>query len=62
MRNVVSELLKKIGYEDKVHEDIFIKSLRQEAAEWACILNDKNCRELAHHKLQDYLANFTKHT
>lgn len=33
MQNVVSELLEKIGYDNKSHEDVLIKFLRQEAAE-----------------------------
>ncbi|XP_077269183.1 aminopeptidase N-like isoform X2 [Temnothorax americanus] len=44
---ILESVLNKIGYIDRVKEDIFIKYLRQEAAKWACTLNSSQCTTTA---------------
>jgi len=56
MQKIVNALLLKIGYNDNRNENIFIKCLRQEAAKWACILDDANCKNIAYENLLSYLG------
>ncbi|XP_018308846.1 glutamyl aminopeptidase [Mycetomoellerius zeteki] len=46
-RNILDNVLKNIGYLDIVEEDEFTKSLRLEAARWACTLNSQDCTTAA---------------
>jgi len=55
MRNILHELLGKIGYTENIHENDLIKCLRQEAAKWACILGDSDCNSNATFKLKQHL-------
>jgi len=56
MRNILHELLGKISYNEIFYtESNLIKCLRQEAAKWACILGDSDCKSNATFKLKQYL-------
>ncbi|XP_011061956.1 PREDICTED: aminopeptidase N-like [Acromyrmex echinatior] len=59
MRNIVSNLLEKIGYVN-LFNDIHITSLREEAAEWACFFGDETCRKTAYRELQTYMTTITE--
>jgi len=49
LRNILVELLKKIGYTDNS-----VKCLRQEVAKWACILGDSIRKKTAVDKLTNH--------
>ncbi|XP_071580883.1 aminopeptidase N-like isoform X2 [Temnothorax nylanderi] len=57
MRDILQELLKHITYTEKSDEkpNDLIKCLRQEAAKWACVLEDSNCQHFAAFKLKQHL-------
>jgi len=56
MQNILHELLGKIGYNEiSFNESDLIKCLRQEAAKWACILGDSDCKSNATFILKQYL-------
>ncbi|XP_071646515.1 aminopeptidase N-like [Temnothorax longispinosus] len=40
---ISESVLRKIGYTNKVKEDVFTECLRQEAAKWACNLHSSEC-------------------
>ncbi|XP_018378023.1 PREDICTED: aminopeptidase N-like [Trachymyrmex cornetzi] len=61
MRKIMYDLLEKIGYVNRVNDNIHIISLREEAAEWACFFGDDTCRKRAYKELQDYMTLVTKH-
>ncbi|XP_012062834.1 PREDICTED: aminopeptidase N-like [Atta cephalotes] len=61
MRNIVYNLLEKIGYVNRVDDNIHMISLRDEAAEWACFFGDETCRKTAYKELQNYMTLMTKH-
>jgi len=50
-------LLDKLGYDEVPIEDDLKRSLRLEAAKWACSLDDPTCIESARYKLIRHLAN-----
>lgn len=54
-------LLQNIKYEEKFTDDDFTKALRQEAVQWACILEQPNCLKMANNQLKRYLKNPTKY-
>ena len=63
IRNILKDLLDKIKYEEvdeygKFDKDEFRTRLRQEAAKWACVLDDLTCKEQAHTKLKNHLENY----
>ena len=51
----MEEPLKKLGYEEHLMENDFIKCLRQEIAKWACILQYDECQQSALRKLEQHL-------
>jgi len=55
MLKILNGLLVNIGYQEEDNETDIIKSLRQEAIKWACILKSTVCIEKAEHKLQEYM-------
>lgn len=57
MLNILNGVLEKIGYEENPKDDDLIKCLRQEAAKWACLLDDPHCKVIANMKLRKYLKN-----
>jgi len=61
MLKILNDLLKEIGYEEAPEDNDLTKCLRQEAAKWACILDDPRCREVAKTKLKNYLKNPESH-
>jgi len=61
MRNIVYNLLKKIGYVNRNNDNIHMISLRDEAAEWACFFGDETCRKIAYKELQNYMTLITEH-
>ncbi|XP_011061957.1 PREDICTED: aminopeptidase N-like [Acromyrmex echinatior] len=46
-RNILDNVLKNIGYLDIIEENEFTKSLRFEAARWACLLKSEDCTNSA---------------
>jgi len=54
LRNILVELLKKIGYTENLCEDNSVKCLRQEVAKWACILGDSIRKKTAVDKLTNH--------
>ncbi|KAG5333954.1 AMPN Aminopeptidase, partial [Acromyrmex charruanus] len=46
-RNILDNVLKNIGYLDIIEENEFTKSLRLEAARWACLLKSEDCTNAA---------------
>lgn len=57
--NQLNPLLRKIGYEENPSDTPYTKCLRQEAAKWACILGDRECKRKAIAKFEWHLANST---
>jgi len=55
MRNILNELLNKLTYNETYSEDILTKSLRLEAARWACIFDDLRCQHIANTMLKKHL-------
>lgn len=55
----LSDLLKKIEYEERYEDNEMTNSLRLLAARWACKLGHKQCQEVATTKLQAILNNST---
>jgi len=55
MRNILHKLLGNIGYIENFNDNDLIKCLRQEAAKWACILGDSDCKSNAIFKLKQHL-------
>jgi len=56
LRNILVELLKKIGYTENSYDDNSVKSLRQEVAKWACVLDDPICKKTAVDKLTNHFV------
>ncbi|KAM0734445.1 Aminopeptidase N [Formica fusca] len=62
MNKIFNILLQKLEYDEiidfsspiKKYEPDFRKSLRQEAAKWACLFGEINCRKKAHDILKEY--------
>ncbi|XP_029671183.1 aminopeptidase N-like isoform X1 [Formica exsecta] len=61
MRSILRGVLQELKYEEIANEDDFRKRLRQEAAKWACSLDDYKCKETASRKLERHLTNPKKH-
>ncbi|KAL6427822.1 hypothetical protein ACFW04_008335 [Cataglyphis niger] len=57
IRYLLNAVLEKLEYKEIHNEDDFRKRLRQEAAKWACSLDDQICLRAAHHKLKQHLEN-----
>jgi len=57
MLKILNGLLREIGYEEAPKDNDLTKCLRQEAAKWACILDDPRCKEMAKTKLRNYVKN-----
>ncbi|XP_071648693.1 aminopeptidase N-like isoform X2 [Temnothorax longispinosus] len=55
--NQLRPLFGKIGYKEKSEDNDFTKCLRQEAAKWACLLGDPECKTEAVTKLKWHLEN-----
>ncbi|XP_025263435.1 aminopeptidase N-like isoform X2 [Camponotus floridanus] len=55
MRNLLYDLLDKLEYDEISNEHELTKSLRMEAAKWACNLGGRICIEKAQHKLNRHL-------
>ncbi|XP_072748598.1 aminopeptidase N-like isoform X3 [Anoplolepis gracilipes] len=51
IKNILTNLLEKIKYEEEPKESDLTKCLRQEAIKWLCILDDPNCLIKAYDKL-----------
>lgn len=49
---ILDNLLKNIGYEERLEDDGMTKSLRLLAAKWSCKLGHNECRKAASAKLQ----------
>nr|XP_012225892.1 PREDICTED: thyrotropin-releasing hormone-degrading ectoenzyme-like [Linepithema humile] len=47
MEKLLSGVLYRIKYEPQPHENVLIKCLREEAVKWACIIGNKECRQVA---------------
>ncbi|XP_029156058.1 aminopeptidase N-like [Nylanderia fulva] len=58
---ILAGILLKIKYEEIDDTDKLRNCLRQEAAKWACVLNDITCKEVANKKLKQHLQDPTKH-
>ncbi|XP_011637135.1 aminopeptidase N-like [Pogonomyrmex barbatus] len=54
-------LLQKIGYREDPDENDFTKCLRQEAAKWACLLGDDECKKKALDNLKWHLEDQTNY-
>ncbi|KAL6427826.1 hypothetical protein ACFW04_008336 [Cataglyphis niger] len=61
MRNTLYDILEEINYTEVFNEDEHRKSLRQEAAKWACLLNVEKCLEVANKKLMQHIEDPKKH-
>ncbi|XP_029169374.1 uncharacterized protein LOC114939264 [Nylanderia fulva] len=61
VRYILRALLERIKYEEIDDRDQLRICLRQEAARWACFLDDLNCKEVANRKLEHHLLDPTKH-
>ncbi|XP_029161758.1 aminopeptidase N-like [Nylanderia fulva] len=61
VRYILRALLERIKYEEIDDTDQLRICLRQEAARWACFLDDLNCKEVANRKLEHHLLDPTKH-
>ncbi|XP_050459320.1 aminopeptidase Q-like [Cataglyphis hispanica] len=61
MQNTLYDILEVINYTEVFNEDEHRKSLRQEAAKWACLLNEKKCLEVANKKLMQHIKDPEKH-
>ncbi|XP_067216208.1 aminopeptidase N-like isoform X2 [Linepithema humile] len=59
MQNILSGVLQEIGYSSKAKESDLTDFLRKEAAKWACIIGEKNCREVANKLMLKDLHNVT---
>ncbi|XP_011067751.1 PREDICTED: thyrotropin-releasing hormone-degrading ectoenzyme-like [Acromyrmex echinatior] len=57
MKHILSNLLNNIGYLETFNDDDFTKSLRQEAARWACIFGVSQCLNNASFHLLHNLRN-----
>lgn len=57
IRHLLNIVLEKLEYNEIHDENDFRKRLRQEAAKWACSLDDQICLRTAHHKLKRHLEN-----
>jgi len=62
MLNLLYDLLHKLEYHEVSNEHDLTKSLRMEAAKWACNLDDRICIEEAQHNLNRHLADPEKNT
>jgi len=63
MLNLLYDLLDKLKTYDEVsNEHDLTKSLRMEAAKWACNLDGRVCIENAQHNLNRHLADLEKNT
>ncbi|XP_072749168.1 thyrotropin-releasing hormone-degrading ectoenzyme-like isoform X2 [Anoplolepis gracilipes] len=51
IKNILTNLLEKIKYEEDPEESDLTKCLRQEAIKWLCILGDSNCHIQAYKKI-----------
>jgi len=56
LRNILVELLEKIGYTENSYDDNNLKCLRQEVAKWSCILGDSICKKTAVDKLTNHFV------
>lgn len=61
MQGIFDELLRNIRYEESPNDDDMRKMLRLDAAKWACILGNAECKRIAAAKLNEHLANPTNH-
>lgn len=61
MQNTLDDILEKINYTEVSNEDERRKSLRQEAAKWACLLNVEKCLEEANKKLMKHIEDPEEH-
>ncbi|XP_029167117.1 aminopeptidase N-like isoform X2 [Nylanderia fulva] len=61
VKYALQEVLKKIKYEEIDDTDKLRICLRQEAARWACLLDDITCKKEANNKLEQHLQDFEKH-
>ncbi|XP_012228236.2 glutamyl aminopeptidase-like [Linepithema humile] len=55
--NLLVSLFDQIGYDAKPNEDKLTECLREEAAKWACLLGDVDCKTNANQKLDWHLQN-----
>jgi len=62
MQNLLYDLLDKLEYNEVSNEHDLIKSLRMEAAKWACNLGGRICIEKAKRNLNRHLADLEKNT
>jgi len=60
MKQILSELLKNTKYIEK-SDDEFINRLRQEAAKWACILDDVTCKNYSANNFKWHFENPEEH-
>ncbi|XP_029176633.1 aminopeptidase N-like [Nylanderia fulva] len=61
MRAIMINVLRKIGFEEIDDNDELRKCLRQEAARWACFLDDINCKKKANNKLKQHIKDPETH-
>jgi len=54
---ILNGLLHNIGYEENLSDDSITKSLRESALEWACNLNDFECKRQMAIKLEENIEN-----
>lgn len=57
MKRLLNDLLNNIGYLETLNDNDFTKSLRQEAARWACTLGVSSCINNATFHLLHHLRN-----
>jgi len=60
MLKILNGLLYNIGYEEKLNDDTITKSLRGIALEWACKLDDPQCKRRAAIKLEENIENLDR--
>ncbi|XP_072767118.1 glutamyl aminopeptidase-like isoform X2 [Anoplolepis gracilipes] len=62
IKNILTNLLEKIKYEENPEESDLTKCLRQEAIKWLCIVGDLNCLIKAYDKLMLHILNTKSNT
>ncbi|XP_067216546.1 thyrotropin-releasing hormone-degrading ectoenzyme-like isoform X2 [Linepithema humile] len=61
MEKILTGVLQKIGYYTKPYESDLIERLREEAVRWACVIGNKECRNVASMQMKKnlYPSNYT---
>lgn len=53
MDHILSKVLQQIGYDAEENEEDLVMCLREEAAKWACLIDNSECRTAATVRLID---------